>query len=212
MAESQAEVWIQRALKNRPDILQLEQALKSNEERVRAAKGLFSPSVLVSGSWGFDRSSTLRYTLDDQSSAGAVEVRWQIFAGGSRHAQVRRAQSELAETRANLNRRRLAVQSEVHQAVIDIRKAQEEIRLQRQTLEAARENRRIVRAAYLAGKEPLSRLNETQRDFIEADANLARARIRLRLSWSDLYAAAAEYRSRAEHGADQNTASTDESD
>jgi outer membrane protein TolC len=147
----------------------------------------------LSGSWGFDRSSTLRYTVQDQSSAGAIDVRWELYTGGARRAKVRAAESARAEAAAALNRLRLAVQSEVRRSVIDVTDAQQQIRLQRERLETARENRRLIQAAYVAGKETLTRLNQAQRDFIEADANLALARIRLRQSWSDLNAAAATY-------------------
>jgi outer membrane protein TolC len=189
-----AEPWVERALAQRPDLHQLQAALDSAVQKVRAAKGLYSPTVALSGSWGFDRSSNLRYTVDDQSSAGVLDVRWELYTGGARRAGVLLAESERAETAANLHRLRLAVQAEVRQAVIDLADAQERIRLQRENLETAHENRRMIQAAYVAGKETLTRLNQAQRDFIQADASLALARIRLRRAWSDLHAAAATYR------------------
>jgi len=194
MAPPKPAPWIQRAESNRPDIRQLEHILTSDEEQVRAAKGLFMPSAAVSGSWGFDRSSNLRYTYEDQSAAAAFELRWELFTGGSRSARVRQAECARAESAARLSRMRLAIQSEVRQVVIDLENAQQQILLRGETLETARENRRIVRAGYLAGKETLTRLNEAHRDFITADADLALARIRLRQSWTDLYAAVAIHR------------------
>lgn len=191
MTVPEVDPWLTRAVANRPDLQQFGAALRSEEERVRAARGVFSPTVLVSGSFGFDHSSSMRYTFEDQSSAAAVEVRWDLYTGGSRRARLRIAQAVAAEAAANYDRLRLAVQSEVRSAIIDLADAQEQIRLQRESLETARENRRIVRAAYLAGKETLTRLNEAQRDVIEADANLALARIRLRQAWSDLHSAGA---------------------
>ena len=191
---SAPEPWLEQALANRPDLQQLEYLLASEEEQVRAARGLFMPNLAVSGSWGFDRSHNLAYSVQDQSSAVAMEFRWELFTGGSRRARVRQAESSRAEVAANLNRRRLAIQSEVRTAIIDLQNAQERIRLQRENVETARENRRIVQAAYLAGKETLNRLNETQRDFITAEADLALARIRLREAWSDLRAATGTYR------------------
>ncbi len=103
------------------------------------------------------------------------------------------AQAHRAEARANLERRRLTMASEVRSSAIAVADAQKQIRLQRESLTTARENRRIIQVGYLAGKETLTRLNEAQRDYIEADANLARARIRLRRAWSALRAASATY-------------------
>ena len=186
--------WIERALENRPDVIRLEHVLKNAKEELRATEGLFMPTIAISGSWGFDRSSTLRYTREDQSSAAALEFRWDLFTGGARRARVRAGQSAVTEAEARLKRLRLAVESQVRQAIIDLNDAQQHISLRRESLETARENRRIIQASYVAGKETLTRLNEAQRDYIAADADLALARIRLRQAWSDLHAAAANYR------------------
>lgn len=200
MTTPNPEPWLERALANRPDLHSLEHQLEADEESVRAAQGLFMPTVAISGSWGFDRSSNLRYEVGDQSSAMVMEFRWELFTGGARRAQVREAESRRAETAANLNRQRLAIQSEVRQSIIKLRDAQEQIRLQRENVTVAMENRRIVRAGYVAGKETLVRLNEAQRDFFTAEADLALSRIQLRQAWSDLHAAAGTYRETVDNG------------
>lgn len=182
--------WLDTAVQKRPDIAQLEYILDSEYEYIRAVQGQFSPSLLLSGSWGFDRSSNIAYSVQDQSAAAAMELRWELFSGGSREARLRAAEATKSEAQAMLNRLRLAVHSQVRAAVIDLEEAQTQILLQRENLTTARENRRVVQAAYLAGKETLTRLNEVQRDFIQADVNLTLARIRLRQAWSDLTAAA----------------------
>ncbi|MEK6800282.1 MAG: TolC family protein [Planctomycetota bacterium] len=190
LAPVEAEPWLGRATASRPDLVQFDELLKGEGEGVRAAKGVFLPIVTASGSWGFDRTSNLAYNDDDQSSAGGVELRWELVEGGRRDALVRIAESNRAEAAARLNRQRLAVQSEVRRAVVDLTNAQEQIRLQRENVAISMENRRIVLAGYLAGKETLTRLNEAQRDVIAADAELASARIQLRRAWSDLRSAA----------------------
>lgn len=194
MTTPDLEPWIEQALKLRPDLRQLERIIDTHDEYVRAARGAYRPVVSVTGTWGFDRTSNLRYEDDDQSSGAAVKLHWDLFTGGARRARVRLAESNRAEAAALFNRLRLAVQSQVHQAVIDLTDAQEQIHLQRERLTTAVENRRIVQVGYTAGKETLTRLNEAQRDVIAADAGLALARIQLRLAWSDLHAAAAAYR------------------
>lgn len=185
--------WLDRALMNRPDLRQLKEILQSEKDNVQAARGLYSPVITLNGSWGFDHRDNLRYASEDQSSAGTVEVRWELYTGGRRKAQVRLAESLYEESVANARNLKLSIQSEVRSAVINLTDAQEQILLQRENLITARENRRSVQAAYVAGKEKLTRLNEAQRDFISAEANLALARIRLRQAWSDLYAAASAY-------------------
>ncbi len=190
--------WISRASENRPDIVQLGLLVQSERERMRAARGLYSPSAAVSGSWGLDRGSSLGYSKEDQSSALAFEFRWELYTGGFRNARVREAEASRAEAAARLHRLRLNVQSEVRTVIVHLRDAQQQIRLKREALDTARENRRIVQAGYIAGKETLTRLNEAQRDFIASDADLALSRIRLREAWSNLHAAAATLRKEGE--------------
>jgi outer membrane protein TolC len=90
------------------------------------------------------------------------------------------------------------VASDVRQAVVDVINAQEQVKLQRANLDSAGENRRLVETEYRAGKSSLVRLNEAQRDLVQTEVDLARARIRLRQAWSDLRAAAGAYAQEAD--------------
>ncbi len=184
--------WVDRALESRPDLRRLAAISRREEENVRAAKGAFSPVVGVSGSWGFNRSSNIHYGEDDQSALGGLEIQWDLYTGGGRQARVRTAEAHRMEAVAMLQRTRLAVESQVRGVTIELGDAQQQIRLQRENVKIALETRRIVQAAYVAGRETLTRLNQTQRDYIDADVNLSLARIRLRQAWTDLRAAAAE--------------------
>jgi outer membrane protein TolC len=181
-------------MESRPDLAQAEHIAKAQAENVNFAKGQYSPELFVNGSWGFQRLSNLEYGNDDQASAVALELRWELFTGGFRTAQLRRAQADWWESRAALKRKRLEVASDVRTTIIDLKNAQEQVILQRVNLESAKENRRIVQTEYASGKASLVRLNEAQRDLVETDAELARSRIRLRQAWSDLRAAAGAYR------------------
>ncbi len=191
MTKPSSQQCMQDAMTFRPDMAQLKHLTRSREAQVRAAQGLSYPLVAASGSWGLNSNTTVRYSNEDQTSAAFLAIRWALYTGGAIEARVRETQARLDETIARERRVMLAVQSEVKQAMIAVTEAQEKIIIRREALETAFKNRRIVQAAYLGGKQPLTRLNETQRDYITADANLARARIRLRLAWSDLHAATA---------------------
>jgi outer membrane protein TolC len=184
------EAWTQQALTRRNDLAAAEFRVQSAAANIRLARGQFNPTLNLSGSYGFEKRSTFELSEDDQSAAGGLEMRWQIFTGGFRTSQLRRAEAERREAAAQLERTRNAVRSEVQRAIIALRDAQQQVALQRLTLEAAGENRRIVQAQYVAGRATLVRLNEAQRDYVQADANLATARIRLRQAWSDLRTAA----------------------
>lgn len=182
--------WLAAAERSRPDLRQMERLVRSEEENVRAARGLFLPTFAVSGSWGFDRSNNIEYGSDDQSAAVGVELRWDIWNGGAREAELAAAESIRQEAASKLKRLRIAIMSQVRSAVIELRNAQQQIRLQEENLALAADVRRTVRVAYSAGRQTLIRLNESQRDYIATDVGLATARIRLRQAWSELRAAA----------------------
>ncbi|MCP4589760.1 MAG: TolC family protein [bacterium] len=187
--------WIERALGGRPDYAQARHTVKARAEEVSLAQGQFSPELTLSGTYGFERASNLGYSVNDQSAAVGLELRWQLFTGGFRTSQVRRVQAEWWEAAAELERKRLEVVADVRSTTVGLIDAQEQVRLQRLNLESARENRRIVQLEYSAGKASLVRLNEAQRDYVNTDAELARSRIRLRQAWSDLRASAGAYSS-----------------
>lgn len=184
------EAWIERALRDRADLAQLNGVLDAERENLRAAVALYQPDVTLSASWGYDNTSNLRYTVQDQASAAGLEFRWDLFTGGARRHRVMEAQARVAEARALVQRKELQIAADVRAAIINLVNARQQVELGAQRLEIAVQNRGIVQAGYAAGKESLTRLNEAQRDYINADAELALARIRLRQALSDLYAAA----------------------
>lgn len=186
--------WIDQAMAARADLAEIQHLLKASEENIVMARGQFYPELSLRGSWGFEKAHNLSYSDDDQSSAIALEMRWAIFTGGYRTAQVRRANADWWEASAGVRRKCLQICREVRKAVIDLTNAQEQVRLQRDNLDFAMENRRLVENQYNAGKTSLVRLNEAQRDYVQTEGELALARIRLRQAWSDLRAAAGTYR------------------
>ena len=185
--------WLEYAVRFRPDLAQAHHTLEARRENIRLARGQFSPELSLSSSYGFEKASNVSYSSDDQSAAIGIELRWQLFTGGFRTSQVRRAQAEWWEAAAALERKRLEVGADVRMAIVNLVNGQEQAKLQRLNVESALESRRIVRLEYASGKASLVRLNEAQRDYVGSEVELALARIRLRQAWSDLQAAAGTY-------------------
>ena len=188
-AQDDESVWVQSALENHPGLRVRRTALAVAEEGVRSARGRFYPEFSVTGSYGLDRISNMEYAKEDQASALALEMNLPLYTGGFRTSLLARARAIQQEKEAQLHRQRLKVMSDVRQSIIALRDAQEQVHVQRANRDVSLENRRIVTQEYAAGKVALERLNLAQRDYTETDANLARARIRMRLAWSDLRAA-----------------------
>lgn len=189
-----ADEWIERAFAQRPDLAQADHQLSASDANVKIARGQFSPELTLNGTWGYESLHDAKYSQEDQASGVAFELRWQLYTGGFRTSQLRRARANWWETAAQLESKRLEISAEVRRAIVDLKNAQEQVRLQYAKLDSAKENRRIVEEEHDAGKASLVRLNEAQRDYVQADAQHATARIQLRQSWTDLNAAASTYR------------------
>ena len=67
--------------------------------------------------------------------------------------------------------------------------ARNQLVLQRENAELVRRNRDLVEKEYAAGQTSLVRLNEAQRDLIQAQGRLALARVSLRQAWQGFGAA-----------------------
>lgn len=191
--EQQVEDWLQRAYHARPDLAQVRHEVAARHENIVLARGQFYPELNLRGSWGFETLHNLNYSQDDQSSAMQLEFRWPLFSGGFRTSQLRRANAEWWEASSRLRKKHLEIGKQVRRALVDLHDAQAQVLIQRENRAAAGENRDIVETQYSAGKSSLVRLNEAQRDYVQADGALARARVRLRQAWSDLHAAAGTY-------------------
>ena len=141
------------AIAARPELQQAAFARQqADAARTRARAGLL-PQVFVNA--GAEMNGE---TFVDRASAwtAALEVRWNLFAGGTDRARV--AEATASALRAGAERERLEnmVRLEVRTAMADYRSAVAREAAGRRTVEQAHESQRIVRDRYDAGLAPAS--------------------------------------------------------
>ena len=177
------------ARKLRPDLLAAADEVERTTASVGAARGSFLPRInLVASVEGYRQDDANFRSEDFGSRVGGV-IRYDFLEGGLRRAQVGEAKAIMREAEFMQERLALDVASDVHQAVTDLAQSQEELRLQRQTVELVRRNRDLVEKEYRAGNLSLVRLNEAQRDYVQAEGRRSLAHIALRVAWINLDAA-----------------------
>jgi outer membrane protein TolC len=186
MRAPDADELVARALDQRPDLRQSAYAVQRSEAAVRGRYAEFSPQVGAFVRHEAQRFNGTDIRSEDFSTAAGVNVQYDIFTGGRRLARVREAKHARRESELRLRETELTVTSEVRQALLDVRTAQQQLVLQRTTLESVRRNRDLVARSYEAGKETLVRLNMAQRDLVRAESQLALARVELQRAWFDL--------------------------
>lgn len=180
---------VQEALDRRPDLRQGDWTVRQAEAAVQTARAGYYPTISLSGSVHGERPGDMGFDGDDFGNSIGVGLRWNLFAGGLTRARHGEARARLFEIERVREESRIRVLSEVQQVVAQIDAAQQQLALQEKNAELVRRQRDLVEKEYKAGVGSLVRLNEAQRDLIVARAQLALARVALRVSWYDLQVA-----------------------
>lgn len=186
------ELLVAYAKEHRPDLRTSELAVNRADATIGRAKAPFYPSISAQVSKDGVRHSDFEFGEDDFSTTIGVSGSYELFAGGRNLARLRETKAARAEARHLAAQAELAVASEVRRNVEELRAAQERLVLQRANAVYVQQNRDLVEKGYNGGVEPLVRLNEAQRDLVEAQANLAFARVQLQSSWHNVRTASGE--------------------
>lgn len=171
------------AFAKRPDLRALESAEASALASLEEARGARLPTLSLAGGYGFERADTIYFSTDNDDQAYIrAQLSYDIFTAGRRDAEIEEAASALEEARADLANSRNSVVSELRRERRTLEEAWEQLRQQERIAKLAREIRDAVRKEYDTGNAAVTRLNEAQTDLVRAEANLASARINVRLA------------------------------
>ncbi len=183
---------IDYALAHRPDIRTGELQLESAEAGIGQARAGYFPRVNLSAAYEGERIDDPEFGSDDFDASVGLNLSYNLFQGGYTRARVREAMDGSAEARNRLADVRNMTVSEVRTALASFASARDQLLLQRENAELVRRNRDLVEKEYAAGQTSLVRLNEAQRDLIQAQGRLALARVSLRQARQSLKAATGE--------------------
>jgi len=184
-----ADALIKEALAARPDIRRLEMAVKQAEAATGAAKAPFYPKVQLAGAVEGVREGDARLNNDDFGNTVGMNMSWNLYAGGADKARLIEAEQAKREAAYTLAGLRNGVAAEVRQDLALLAAAQEQLRLQRETVKLVEENRDLAKNEYEAGEASLVRLNEAQRDLITTYSRLAQALAGYQLAQQRLFSA-----------------------
>jgi outer membrane protein TolC len=183
------EVLIKEALAARPDIRRLEMVVKQAEATKGVAKAPFYPKVQVAGVVEGVREGDAGLGSDDFGSTVGMNMSWNLYAGGADKARMIEAEQAKREAVYTLAGLRNSVAAEIRQDLALLAAAQEQVRLQRETVKLVEENRDLAKNEYDAGEASLVRLNEAQRDLNTTYSRLAQALVSYHLAMQRLLSA-----------------------
>lgn len=189
-------VYLDTALQNRPDLKAYREAVKTSQYQVYSKWGAFSPTLNFNTTWGYQRnddgyfgSFQYRPRTQDRSFNYGFDAEWVLFNGGTRIAALREAQANLAVEKQNLVEKWISVIAEVRQAFEERMSKSKQVKIYKSNLSLVQKNRELVEESYKAGNTSITRLNEAQRDLVDADSSYISSVIALANSKAKLAAA-----------------------
>ena len=183
------EKLIKDAMAARPDIRRLEMVVKQAEAATGLAKAPYYPQVQLAGAVNGARQGDTSLTGDDLGNTVSINMAWNLFSGGEDKARISEAQQLKRETMYTLANLRNGVAAEIRQDLALLAAADEQVRLQRETVLLVKENRDLARNEYEAGEASLIRLNEAQRDLNTTYGRLAQSLVSYHLARERLLSA-----------------------
>ena len=186
MALPDLEPLIQTALDNRPDIIQKNLLIDRSEASKKVAQAAYYPTISLAAGLDGERTHDAHFTGDDFGNSLTLLMSYNLFDGGTKRAKI---SEELAIKRAAVKEVAalgLEIRSEVREAMIRLRLAQEKVILLRDISGLVQQNRDLVKKEFAAGQVSLVRLNEAQRDLTRVRGELALGIVVLRQAWQDM--------------------------
>lgn len=190
------EVYLDAALANRPDLRGMREQLKIAEYTKYKSYSAYSPVISAYANFNYqhrdgrsslNRAHTRAYGPSFEYGASAS---WTLFNGFIRYNQVREAQANMAIAEFALASAWLGVIQEVRTAYTNYIQSVRQAKIFEGTLKYSTEQRDLVAKEYEAGTIGITRLNEVQKDLVDAEATLASAYINTKNAMVQLEAAA----------------------
>ena len=181
--------YLDQALANRPDLKAYREQLQIAKYTLNTGYSAYSPTVSANFSYNFGTSAsydarahysgTNRYYQNTPSLSYGLTADWVLFNGFARFNKLREYQANVAIADFNVAEAWLTVVEEVRTAYANYIKSVKLTRIYEKNRDLSAEQRRLVDEGYRAGNVELTRLNEVQRDLVQAETNLASSYINI---------------------------------
>jgi outer membrane protein TolC len=167
------------ALSRRPDYQAVESGRLALEQQVRAAKGDLLPKVSLMGQVEYTENEHVMSVdnYGDYDSFIGVGAQWDLFAGGRKVNEVKKALAEMRALGEQREALRLSIRSAIQRRTDEARTARAVYEKQQQIYDLSVKVRDSIEKSYKAGVATITRLNEAQTDLTRAEGAVAAARI-----------------------------------
>lgn len=174
--EPDLEECLAKALRNRPEVSQLNYQKQMAEETVKLARAADLPTVALSGTYNF-WADKLNFQKDTWQSFYAINLVLNVpifngFSASARVAQSKAMIRELELTRKGLEE---TVGFEVRRAILNLKEAKESLLSQEKNVEQAQESLRIAELNFSEGLATTLDVSSAQAALSQAKTNYTQA-------------------------------------
>jgi outer membrane protein len=174
--DGKVESLVDEAKSNRPEMVNLRLTMQSQELNLRATRDMIWPNLNVSGSLS-DSGPALDRTVWNFS--GLISLSVPIIQGGAINAQIRQAEGQLVQAKAQADTQGLQVRLDVEQARLGIRGAKAAIASAEDAFVNSRDRLRLAEGRYQAGAGNIIELGDAQLALTTAAAQKVQAQYQL---------------------------------
>ncbi len=189
--EEPIETVLDRAIRQRPDLLAQLALIRSADAGIKQARSAFYPEISFSGDWGHTNGFGEQKTFGSSAQSAIypyqaqVKLTWDVFDGGARKNELAAAQAESRESRAQARLSRDEIENEVWASYSNLKTAQQQQEAADALLEAAQQSYAAATEAFQAGVRTFIDVTTAQRDLARARTAQATARVLLLSSLAD---------------------------
>lgn len=147
----------QRALANRPDLKRIASEEAAQRQSLSIAKSSFGPQVNAFAGWELD-NPTFVAGGGGNNWLGGIEVKFDIFDGGARRAELSRQRAREERVAAMKQAASDAVRLEVRRAFYEVDSSRQQVEVARASIAQAQESLRINQDRYDSGLNTITDL------------------------------------------------------
>jgi outer membrane protein len=191
------EAIINRALRQRPDLLAQVAGLRSATAEIRNARSAYYPRLAFSGDWGHRNSYGSQNSNPTISShiypySAQLNLSWTIFDASARRNELARAEAHYGQAQAQAALSRDQIENEIWTSYSSLAAARSREEAADALLQAAEQSYSAATESFQAGVRTFIDVTTAQRELARARTAQATARVQVLLSLADLAFRAAD--------------------
>lgn len=166
---------LQEALSRSPSVQNTAATLVQAQYQLKASKSTYWPQLAVNGSWNYNGNSETNFGLQNQRQVN-LGLNWAIFNRFVRERNVDLQESNVLVAQANADDAVHQVQSLMLGQFAQVEATQLQMEISQQSLEASREDLRVVAERYRLGVATIVDLLVSQESLTQAELEVVNAR------------------------------------